>query len=74
MKKHVNRIRKYLSGRMSAEEVQDLKVDLSSSKILLEELDAQQLERSVIKKEKDQEAYFISIIDEVKQKVDQETK
>lgn len=74
MKKHFNRIRKYLSGRMSAEEIEKLEAELLSNKTLRQELNAQQLERAVIKKEKEQEAYFKSIIDEVKQKVDQETK
>ncbi|MEL6718199.1 MAG: hypothetical protein AAFP82_05740 [Bacteroidota bacterium] len=74
MKKHFNRIRKYLSGEMSAEEAQNLEADLSSSKVLRQELNAQKIERAVIKKEKEQEAYFRSMINEVKRKVDGETK
>jgi len=68
--KHFNQIRKYLSGKMSADEAKNLEAEISSSKALQQELNAQKIERAVIKKEQEQETYFRSIIDEVKQKLD----
>lgn len=70
--KKFKRIRLYLSGKMSAEEVKKLEAELLSDKALRQELNAQKLERAVIKKEKEQEAYFKSIIEEVKQEINNE--
>ncbi|MEM8525149.1 MAG: hypothetical protein AAGG68_10915 [Bacteroidota bacterium] len=74
MKKHYNRVRRYLSGRMSTSESKKLEAELSYNKALREELNAQRLERKIVQEEQEKEAYFRSIINKVKRKIDGEEK